>query len=780
MVAATVITVSLGALPAHATTPLSPLATTDPVDPPLYDATADGGTVRVNVVTGSRTDLSSAASAGETLQTFHSLPIVTLKVDGEGLDALAAQPGVVSVTEDTPVPPSLDQSVPLIGGDRAAQAGMTGDGSAIAILDTGVATGHPFLGDRVVTEACFSPADPDYSASSLCPGGEDEEEGPGTADSGTGACAAITACQHGTHVAGIAAGNGDGITGAPASGVAPGADIIAIQVFSEFSSETYCGTGAAPCVLSFTSAQIAALEKVLEIEQSGVPVVAANLSLGSGRYAAACDGDPRALAIDALLADGVATVVAAGNNGYSDAVNAPGCVGSAITVGSTTDDDQLSTFTNRGALLDVFAPGTGIVSSVPGDGYASKNGTSMAAPHVTGALAVLRQAYPGKSVASLESLLTATGKPIAYTGATTPRIDIGEALGETEPDPVAKPRHSTLINDGAHAVPDPGTAQSSITVEGVSGNAPKALRVGVDLTHEWLGEVKVDLVDPAGAVYALKATNGTDPGGTLSTTYTVDASGSVAEGTWKLRVEDRSTGGTGTLNKWSLTFPTPFESGTAAIPDLGTLTSDITVDGVAGKAAGASLVAVNLTHEWLGEVKVDLVDPAGTVYALKATNGTDPGGTLSTTYTVDASGSVAEGTWKLRVEDRSAGGTGTLNKWSLTFPSLENQASYTVPDPGTVESSITVEGVSGKAPKALRVGVDLTHEWLGEVKVDLVDPAGAVYALKATNGTDPGGTLSTTYTVDASASVAEGTWKLRVEDRSAGGTGTLDTWSMTF
>ncbi|MGP2438891.1 S8 family peptidase, partial [Streptomyces sp. JW3] len=488
VIAATVIAVYLGALPAHATTPVSSLAAAeaanDPVDPPLYDATADGGTVRVNVVTGNRTDLSSAATAGETLQTFRSLPIVTLKVDGAGLDTLAAQPGVVSVTEDTPVPPSLDQSVPLIGGDRAAAAGMTGAGSAVAILDTGVATSHPFLGDRVVAEACISPADADYSASSLCPDGEDEEEGPGTADAAAGECAAIAACQHGTHVAGIAAGDGTGITGAPASGVAPGADIVAIQVFSKFTSEAYCGTGATPCVLSFTSAQIAALEKVLEFEQSGVPVVAANLSLGSGRYATACDGDPRALAIEALLADGVATVVAAGNNGYGDAVNAPGCVGSAITVGSTTDDDQLSSFTNRGALLDVFAPGTGIVSSVPGDGYASKNGTSMAAPHVTGALAVLREAHPGKSVASLESLLKATGKPIAYTGASTPRIDIGEAFGEPDPDPVAKPRRSTLLNDGVHVIPDPGTAQSSITVDGVSGNAPEALRVAVDVTHE--------------------------------------------------------------------------------------------------------------------------------------------------------------------------------------------------------------------------------------------------------------------------------------------------------
>lgn len=63
-------------------------------------------------------------------------------------------------------------------------------------------------------------------------------------------------------------------------------------------------------------------------------------------------------------------------------MSAPGCVASAITVGATTDDDQLSAFTNRGPLLDLLAPGTSIVSSVPGDGYASKNGTSMAAPHV--------------------------------------------------------------------------------------------------------------------------------------------------------------------------------------------------------------------------------------------------------------------------------------------------------------------------------------------------------------------------------------------------------------
>ncbi|WP_046727268.1 S8 family peptidase [Streptomyces humi] len=429
-----VMTVTLGAVPARAAAPAAAAATAaagDPVDPPLYDATSSGGVARVNVVTENRTDLSAAASAGATVQSFQTLPVVTLKVDRGGLDRLAAQPGVVSVTEDVPARPSLDESVPIIGADQAYAQGLTGAGSVVAVLDTGIATHHPFLKDRVISEACFSSTDPDLGATSLCPDGTDHQEGTGSADSGTGPCATITECDHGTHVAGIIAGNGEGITGAPKRGVAPGANLVALQVFSKFDSEDYCGPGAAPCVGSFTSSQLAALEKVLQLRQSGTPVVAANLSLGAGRYASACENDARRTAIDNLLAAGVATVVAAGNSGYTDAVSAPGCVPAAITVGATTDDDQLSAFTNRGPLLDLLAPGTSIVSSVPGDGYASKSGTSMAAPHVAGALAILRQAFPNDSVANLESRLESSGKTVTYTGADTPRIDVAQALGAT-------------------------------------------------------------------------------------------------------------------------------------------------------------------------------------------------------------------------------------------------------------------------------------------------------------------------------------------------------------
>ncbi|MFK0011810.1 S8 family peptidase [Streptomyces sp. NPDC091027] len=414
-----------------------------PVTPHLFEEARGGDTVRVNVVTDRRTDLDSASAAGETLLSYDTLPLVTLRVDRAGLDRLNRSPGVVSVTEDVPVPPALNESTVRIGSNRTAVAGNTGAGTSVAILDTGVAVKHPFLGGRVKTEACFSVNDPAEGATSLCPNGSEQQETPGSADSGSGRCAALgSACAHGTHVAGIAAGDGTGLSGAPVRGVAPGADIIAIQVFSRLDSDTRC-LRVSPCILSYTSSQIKALEKVHALKKAGVNVVAANLSFGEGLFSDPCADDHRAPIIDKLRAAGVATVVAAGNDHDPIAVNAPGCVPSAITVGSTTNDDQLSPFTNRGPLLDLLAPGTGIVSSVPGGGYAPDDGTSMAAPHVTGAFAVLKQAHPGKTVDQLEAMLKSDGKPLTYEGVTTARLQLGpspvpgDMTGDNKPDLVA-------------------------------------------------------------------------------------------------------------------------------------------------------------------------------------------------------------------------------------------------------------------------------------------------------------------------------------------------------
>ncbi|MDO0914525.1 proprotein convertase P-domain-containing protein [Streptomyces sp. DT2A-34] len=793
-VTATAAAVLFSALPAN-TNPLTGTSTatadeTGPVDAALFDKTADGSTIRVNVLTDQRTDISGAAEAGTTLVSYDTVPLVTLRVDSAGLSRLQNEPGVVSVTEDLPVPPTLNESTVKIGSDKAAAAGKTGAGATVAILDTGISAKHPFFSGRVKTEACFSSDDAAYGATTLCPDGTTDQEGPGAADTDTGPCATLgSACSHGTHVAGIAAGNGSGLTGAPTRGVAPGADIVSIQVFSKFDSDNYCGAGSSPCVLSFTSSQIKGLEKVLALKSAGVNIVAANMSLGAGRWTSACTSDPRKYIIDALLTEGVATVAAAGNNGYSDAVNAPGCVASAVTVGSTTDDDQLSTFTNRGPLLDLLAPGTSIVSSVPGGAYASKNGTSMAAPHVAGALAVLKQTYPTETIDGLVSLLATGGTRITYTGAATPRIDVAKAVTAVEPKPVAdtKPRAFRVDNDKDVTIPDgvgspaPGPSVTSpVTVAEYPGNASGKLTAYVDITHTYRGDVKLELLSPTGKVFLLKNTSGSDGADNIAAAYTVDASTEPANGQWNLRMTDIDDVDTGKLNTWSLVFPTPFEKTTTqSVPDTGTLTSTIAVNNIGGNASGPLQVYTNIAHTKIGDLRLTLTSPDSKSYVLKP-YGSEPGGTLQTTYGVDATDAVADGTWTLKVSDSASGSTGDLKGWSLGFPSYENQTVKAVPDKNYTEIWTRTENLSGIASAKLQVYVHVEHQNLEDLKIDLVAPDGSLRLLKANGSPNEAGVIKKIYTVNVEGLPANGWWKLRVDDVTTGKTGTVNNFVVRF
>jgi hypothetical protein len=106
------------------------------------------------------------------------------------------------------------------------------------------------------------------------------------------------------------------------------------------------------------------------------------------------------------------------------------------------------------------------------------------------------------------------------------------------------------------AIPDNGPAvTSTITVSGRSGNAPAGLRVGVDISHTWRGDLVIDLVGPSGTVHRLKSFSSSDSADDVKQTYTVDASAEPADGTWTLRVQDQATYDTGTINGWKLTFP---------------------------------------------------------------------------------------------------------------------------------------------------------------------------------------------------------------------------------
>ncbi|MGW0391317.1 S8 family serine peptidase [Streptomyces sp. NPDC003042] len=114
-----------------------------------------------------------------------------------------------------------------------------------------------------------------------------------------------------------------------------------------------------------------------------------------------------------------------------------------------------------------------------------------------------------------------------------------------------------------------------------------------------------------------------------------------------------------------------------------------------------------------------------------------------------------------------------------TTPGFENTTDVAIGDNTTVESPITVTGVTGNAPATLQVGVNIVHTYTGDLKVDLVAPDGTVYTLHNYAG-GSADNINQTYTVNASSEVANGTWKLRVNDNAGGDTGRIDSWSLGF
>ncbi|MFN8491542.1 MAG: S8 family serine peptidase [Caldilineaceae bacterium] len=350
--------------------------------------------------------------------TYTSIPYVALTVDADALRALQKSPLVTSIQEDRLLKLTLDSSTPVINAPAMWAAGYDGTGQAVAILDTGVDATHPFLGGRVVAEACFSNAGGNGGGISLCPNGTPTQTGSGAANANTAQCLynGSQLCAHGTHVAGIAAGRGTAF-----SGVARNAKIIAIQIFTRFNG----GVGA------YTSDIDKGLDYIRTNLMSSYSIAAVNMSLGdSTAYTdqTTCDNNNASTkaVIDNLRSNNIATVIAAGNNGWTNGVTGPGCISSAIAVGATTDSDQVASFSNMQAMVDLLAPGVSINSSVPGGGFANWNGTSMATPHVVGAWAILKQIQPTATVAQILATLTQTGVNVTDQRAggtvTKPRI----------------------------------------------------------------------------------------------------------------------------------------------------------------------------------------------------------------------------------------------------------------------------------------------------------------------------------------------------------------------
>jgi subtilisin family serine protease len=344
-------------------------------------------------------------------------PYIAMTVDSSTLDAVLSSPDVISIEEDflVPLAVGLNWSIDRIGATQLHDSSITGSGVAVAILDTGMDKTHPFLLESVVSEACYS--------ANLCPRGEQELEEYDSAMP-CGGLYFSEDCGHGTHVAGIVAGR-SGISGSPGPGMAPEASIIAIQVFSRSGSK----------LGAWNSDIKKGLERVNELRNTYL-IASVNLSLGGNLYGSNCDSydsgsePPLKPSIENLRAAGIATVIASGNDGSCGDISYPACISSAISVGATTDSDSVASYSNSATFLSLLAPGSSILSSVPGNSYESWSGTSMATPHVAGAWALMKQANPAATVDDILSSFTSTGLSVTdgyCTSMTKKRINVYEA-----------------------------------------------------------------------------------------------------------------------------------------------------------------------------------------------------------------------------------------------------------------------------------------------------------------------------------------------------------------
>lgn len=387
---------------------------------------------------------------------FRVIPYMSMFVNASQLGRLLADRDVVSVQEDVPLRPALDplmDSVPFVNAPQVWVEGFAGQRQVVAVLDSGVDKKHPMFSDplaprEIVSEACYS-TNQDVSSSvkirSFCPQGATESTARGSGANCNWQKGGEL-CAHGTMVATLATGSGD-----IEDGIAPDARLISVQICSRRWAQ-----GDLPKLQCFWTDLIKGLEHVYELRDN-FKIAAVNISLGEGFYAATCDDHYPAetTLIANLRSAGIATVTIAGNDGKTGLIRAPGCISGAIAVGATTRRDLLWQSSNHSAQVKLLAPGVNVTAGAPegspciGQGnppYCTDSGTSLAAPHVTGAFALLKSAKKDATVEEIAEALACSGKTIDFRQSDAGPVPL-DALAKPRIDLIAAFDH--LINSRA-------------------------------------------------------------------------------------------------------------------------------------------------------------------------------------------------------------------------------------------------------------------------------------------------------------------------------------------
>ncbi|MFF5100335.1 MULTISPECIES: S8 family serine peptidase [Actinosynnema] len=415
----------------------------------------------------------------EELPAVRSVAASSPKVGAAGVfESLVSDPGVEKVWLDGVRKPSLDRSTAQIGAPSAWRSGYTGAGVKVAVLDSGVDDAHPDLVGRVGARANFT---------------DDADN--------------TDAVGHGTHVAATIASTDERYRG-----VAPGAEVLDGKVCTTWGCSD--------------SAILAGMQWAVD---QGADVV--NLSLGGPD---APGVDPVEAAVDALSASSGALFVVSAGNGYADGtVGSPGSADSALTVGAVDRADGLARFSSRGprpdggVKPDVTAPGvdvaaakssSGVLGTPVDEGHVAMSGTSMAAPHVAGAAALLKQQHPDWTGQRIKAALmgSAVGNP-----ALTPyqqgvgRVDLASAITTTV---TAEPASIALgAQEWPHGDDVPVTREITYRND---GSEPVTLDLGVETSA------------PAGMFTVSPAQLTVPAGGTGTATVTGDSRIGAADGSF--------------------------------------------------------------------------------------------------------------------------------------------------------------------------------------------------------------------------------------------------------
>lgn len=407
----------------------------------------------------------------------HVFPGAVMRLNPSQVATFQKNSRVHTIEVDTKVTVADTQNGATWGLDRIDQTNLplsgsftwngSGTGVTAYVVDTGIRATHAEFGGRV--SAGFSII-PDTNATNDCHG-------------------------HGSHVAGTIGGT--------TYGVAKSVNLVPVRVLDCTGSGSLSGV-------------IAGLDWIIAHHQSGVPAVA-NMSLGSGA-SSSLDA-----AVQSVINDGVSVVVAAGNSNLDACTTSPARAPSALTVAATTSTDARASYSNFGTCVDIFAPGSSITSawSTSNTATSTISGTSMAAPHVSGAVAALLTISP---------TLSPSGVASAVTGGAT--VGVVSSVGAGSPNRLLFLNGSTTISPptmdvpgaptGVVASPSRRSATVAWTQGPTGGSALTSQTITVYRANNVIGSVRVSGTATSVTItglrqrttysFAVKATNSTGTG----------------------------------------------------------------------------------------------------------------------------------------------------------------------------------------------------------------------------------------------------------------------------